>query len=204
MWGEILAGFLVARLAPLGGARLGRTAAGELCFALTGAGRYLLGGEDDFEYGQEVQAQVVVQPDFEIVFLAPAPVLEAQIARFAERRGKGPGVMFRLTRASVLAAAEAGATAEQIVETLGTASIRELPGNVVRQVRDWFQGIRRVRMRPAVLVECRDAETAARVLAAAGKQVRKVTATLLELSATTRAERSAVLRKLRAVGIFAE
>ena len=204
VWGEILAGFLAGRLAPLGGARLGRTPRGELCFALTGVGRYLLGAAGEFEYGEEAQAQVVVQPDFEIVFLAPAPQVEAQVARFAERVGKGPGVMFRLTRASVLGAAEAGTTERQIVETLRSASTRDLPANVVRQVHDWLAGVRRVRMRPAVLVECPDAETAARVQAAAGKQLRRVTDTLLELAVTTRGERSAVLKKLRAAGVFVE
>jgi hypothetical protein len=128
--------------------------------------------------------------------------VEVQLARVAERVGPGPGVMFRLTRASVLAAAEGGMGAEQVVEMLAAASSRPLPANVQRQVRDWMGAVRRVRVRPALLVECPDAETAARVRAAGGARVREVTATLLELTDASRAERAALAKKLRAGGVF--
>ena len=202
LWGELLAAFLVHRLAMLGGARLGRTAENVICFALTGAGRYLLGAAEDFEYGHAAEGQVIVQPNFDIVFLAPAPRVEAQLARFAERAGAGPGVMFRLTRASVLAAAEAGMGEAQIVEALRSASSRDLPANVARQLRDWLAGVRRVRTRPALLLECPDAETAGRVRAAAGKGVRPLTDTVLELPDASGKERTALVKKLRAAGIF--
>ena len=202
LWRELLAAFLLSRLAALGGARLGITAAGELCFALTGAGRYLLGAADDFEYGQAGEGQVIVQPNLEIVFLAPAPRVEAQLARLAERAGAGPGVMFRLTRASVLAAAEAGMSADQILGALRSASSRDLPGNVERQLKDWLASVRRVTVRPALLLESPDPETAARVRGAAGKQVRMLTDTVLELPAASTRDRNALVKKLRAAGIF--
>jgi hypothetical protein len=200
-WADTVIVFAVHRLAALGGARLGFDGSA-FSFALTPAGRYLLGGADTFDYGGAGDAQVVVQPDFEIVFLAPAPRVEAQLARVAERVGPGPGVMFRLTRASVLAAAEGGMGAEQVVEMLAAASSRPLPANVQRQVRDWMGAVRRVRVRPALLVECPDAETAARVRAAGGAKVREITPTLLELTDASRAERAALAKKLRAGGVF--
>jgi hypothetical protein len=203
LWMEVLATMISLRLAPLGGIRLGRTEDGMPAFALTPVGRYLLGAEERLEYeaGGE-PAGVIVQPNFEVVFLGPAPGVEARIARFAERTGKGPGTMFRVTRRSVLAAAEAGFTADRVLETLAAASKHDLPGNVARQVRDWFGATRRVRLRPAVLVECPDAETATRVLSAGGKGVRAVTGTVLELTDTERAARSALLKKLREAGVF--
>jgi len=70
--------------------------------------------------------------------------------------------------ASVLRAAEAGTTADEITAVLRDAAGREPPANVVRQVRDWLAATRRVSVAPAVLVECPDEETAARVLAAGG------------------------------------
>lgn len=205
LWAGVLGGMVALRLAPLGGIRLGRTEDGMPAFALTPVGRYLLGAEERLEYeaGGE-PAGVIVQPNFEVVFLGPAPGVEARIARFAERAGKGPGTMFRVTRRSVLAAAEAGFTAERVLETLASASKHDLPGNVARQVRDWFGATRRVRLRPAVLVECPDAETAARVLSAGGKGVRTVTDTVLELTDTERAARSALVKKLREAGVFVD
>ena len=203
-WREIVHAVLTLRLAPLGGVRLGRAADGQACFRLTGVGRFLLGAEESFEYGHAAEGDVIVQPNFEVVFLAPAPRVEAQLARFAERVGAGPGVMFRLTRASVLAAAEAGMGEAQVIEALRAASSRELPGNVVRQVGDWMAGVRRVRLRPALLLECPDAETAARVHAAAGKGARALSPTVLELPEAPAKERSALARKLRASGIFVQ
>ncbi len=204
LWGDLLFNFLVARLAALGGVRLGRTADGHACFAITRIGRYLLGAADEFEYGYEAEAEVIVQPNFEIVFLAAAPKLEAQLARFAERVGAGPGVMFRITKASVLAAAEAGAEAAQVVDALRDASTRELPGNVERQIGDWFSGVRRISMRPTILLRCPDAETAARVRAAGRADVRPVTDTVLEMRVSTTKARTALVRQLRKAGIFVD
>ena len=90
-WKEVLLTFLSERLLALGGARLGRSAQGALCIALAGPGLYLLGMAESFDYGFTGEAAVIVQPNFEIVFLALAPKLEAQIGRFAERVGAGPG-----------------------------------------------------------------------------------------------------------------
>ncbi|HEY0021926.1 MAG TPA: helicase-associated domain-containing protein [Longimicrobium sp.] len=202
LWGQILLQFLNDRLAPLGGARMGRTADGWLTFVLTDAGRYLLGAAKTFAYGTDAQAEVIVQPNFDVVFLAADPRLEAQFARLAQRVGTGPGVMFRLTRASVLAAAESGISAAQLLDTLRAASSRALPANVERQVSDWLGAVRRVQLRPTLLLECPDPETAARAMSAAGKQVRAITETVLELPGATTKDRNALVKKLRAQGVF--
>jgi hypothetical protein len=204
LWETLLDGFFVLRLAMLGGARVGRTAEGRICFSLTGVGRYLLGGAMDFQYGHEVHAEVIVQPNFEVVFLAPAPRVEAQLARFAERVGAGPGVMFRLTRASLLGAAEAGLSLDQMLGTLRQVSSRELPANVERQIQDWFSVVRRVAVRPTVLLRCPDAETAARVIAAGGDNVRPLTDTVLELLDSNAGARKKLLARLRKEGVFVE
>ncbi len=201
-WGDVLRSFLVARLAAWGGTRLGLAADGRVCFQLSEAGRYLLGAADDFAYGVDVDAGIIVQPNFEVVFLAASPRAEARIARFAERVGPGPGVMFRFTRASVLAAAEAGTTAKQILDTLGETSRVEVPANVARQIGDWFAGVRRVVVRRTLLLECPDAETAARVRGAGGARLRPLTDTLLEATDLDSKARTALVRRLRAAGVF--
>jgi hypothetical protein len=204
LWADLLRSFFALRLFLLGGARVGRAADGRLCFAITDVGWYLFEGAEDFHYGHDVEAEVVVQPNFEIVFLTPAPTVEAQLARFAERKGAGPGVMFRLTRTSVLAAAEAGMTPDQVLGVLRQASSRELPPNVERQVRDWFGTVRRIALRHTVLIRCPDEETALRVRAAAGDTVRPLTDTILELTNSAAPAKRALLRKLRKEGVFVE
>jgi hypothetical protein len=204
IWAGMLEAFMRMRLVPLGGARLGRTHEGEVAFALTDAGRYLLGGTDEFRFAAEADGEVVVQPDFEIVFLSAAPRVEAELARLAERTGTGHvGALFRVTRASVLRAAESGITAEKMLKTLGEAARAPVPANVARQVKDWFGGTRRVRIRPAVLVECPDTETAARVTALGGPQVSAVTRTILRLDGNEKSV-GALVKKLRARGIFVQ
>jgi hypothetical protein len=200
-WAALLVGFLLLRLVPLGGARLGRTGEVRLGFGLTDAGRFLLGAADDFSYAPPPEGEVVVQPDFEVVFLAPAPRVEAELGRFAERTGAGVGALFRVTRASVLRAAEQGLTADAVLGTLESVSRSGVPANVARQVRDWMKTVRRVRIRTAMLMDCPDAETAARALALGGARAARVTPTLLRLEMTGK-DRTAFVKKLRERGIF--
>jgi hypothetical protein len=201
-WASLLMGFLFLRLAPFAGARLGLLDEDRLAFGLTDAGRYLLGARDDFELAPEPGGgEVVVQPDFEIVFLAPAPRAEAELGRIAERTGAGVGALFRLTRASVLRAAEQGMSAAKVLETLETVSRGGVPANVARQVRDWMNAVRTIRIAPAVLIQCPDPETAARVRAMGGAHVTEVSPTLLRLDADTKT-RAALVKRLRDKGIF--
>lgn len=201
-WASQLTGFLFLRLVPFAGARLGRMGGDHLAFGLTDAGRYLLGAADDFELAPEPGGgEVVVQPDFEIVFLAPAPRAEAELGRIATRTGSGVGALFRLTRASVLRAAEQGVTAAQVLGILEGVSRGGVPGNVARQVRDWMKAVRTIRIAPAVLVDCADAETAGRVKSIGGAHVTAITPTLLRLSADAKT-RAALVKRLREKGIF--
>lgn len=201
-WAALLVGFLFLRLAPFAGARLGRLEGDGVAFGLTDAGRYLLGAVDDFALTPAADGgEVVVQPDFEIVFLAPAPRAEAELGRIAERTGAGVGALFRLTRASVLRAAEQGVSAAKVLDTLETVSRGGVPANVARQVRDWMKAVRTIRIAPAVLVHCPDAETAARVRALGGAHVTEVTSTLLRLEADAKT-RTALVKRLRDKGIF--
>jgi hypothetical protein len=200
-WQATLRAFLKLRLVPYGGARLGRTAAGTLAFTLTPAGRYLLGASDVLETEAAPQGEVVVQPDFEVVFLTAAPDVEMEVGRFAERIGSGVGALFRITRASVLRAAEQGLTLADVVATLRNVSRADLPPNVARQVAGWMAATRRVSIGPAVLVECPDADTALQVKGFAGKLATSLSPTVLRLKATD-AERKALVKRLRERGIF--
>ena len=201
LWIDLLRTFLALRLFAFGGARLARTADGVPCVGLTPVGRYLLGATDSFEYAPPPEGEVLVQPDFEIVFLAPAPRLEPEMARFADRVGAGVGALFRITRASAIRAAEQGLTGDQVVGSLEQVARGGVPANVARQVRDWMGSTRRVSLLPAILIECPDADTAARVRAAGGKQVEAITPTILRVKAQGK-DRTALVKRLREKGIF--
>ncbi|MDB4915977.1 MAG: hypothetical protein JWM95_3621 [Gemmatimonadetes bacterium] len=204
LWRNAVAHFITSRLFALGGASLGRLANGTFCFALTDVGRYLLGRAETFNYGTEDTGEVVIQPNFDVVFLGAAPRTEAALTRFAERVGVAPGLTLRITRASVLAAAESGATAADVVEALRSASSRPLPKNVEREIIGWIATVRRGQVRTVEIIECPNAETGDRVAVILGGKVRRIAPTVFELPVATPAARTALLKKLRGGGVFLE
>ena len=206
-WISAVLAFFNRRLIALGGVALGPLTDGQLGFRLTSVGRYLLGETEQFELdAPDETGDVLVQPNFELVFLAPS--LDAQLRARAVAEAtpalQGPesiGTLFVLSRESVQRAVSAGQGAEQVLASLRELSKHPLPDNVERQVAAWAAEVRWIELRPAVVVECGDAETAARVLAAAGKGGRELSATTVELLAGTRLT-AAQRKKLMAAGIF--
>lgn len=189
-------------LLPLGGARAGQTREGRLTIELTAVGRYVLGLAEDFalDAAAPIKTPVRVQPDFEIVFVAASPALEAAIGRFAERRGTGIGVLFRITRESILQAALSGLGPDDVLATLAGASTTGVPTNVEHEIRSWFASCRKLRLESVHLVRCPDAATAARVLAAGGGKLEALSDTVLVL--TDPAHKAAVTRACRKAGLF--
>ncbi len=173
------------------------------CISLTDTGRYLLGLVEDFDYRLEHEGDnpVLVQPNFDVVFTSPSPQAEASIGCFSQRMGQRVGTLFKITKRSILAAACTGMTSQQVLDTLRRTSAKEVPTNVEREIQGWFDQCRRVTARQTVLVDCPDAQTAARVLAAGGKKATAITDTLIELAGSK--HDAALFRKLDAMGIFA-
>ena len=206
-WDSAVLAFFNRRLIALGAVALGPLTDGQLGFRLTSVGRYLLGETEQFELDVlDETGDVLVQPNFEIVFLAPSLDAQLRARAIAEPTTalQGPesvGTLFVLSRESVQRAVSAGQNAEQVVTSLRELSKHPLPDNVEHQVAAWAAEVRWIEVRPAVVVECGDAETAARVLAAAGKAGRGLSATMVELLAGTRLN-AAQRKKLMAAGIF--
>jgi hypothetical protein len=134
------------------------------------------------------------------VFLAPDPALEAAFGLFAERLGTGVGVLFRLTRESILGAANAGASAESVLDTLRRASRAPLPRNVEHEVRSWFALHRRLAIEELSIIRCPDTETADRLVTAAGNRVERLSDTIVLVRD---AKKAADLQKVcKRAGIF--
>ena len=144
LWKSFLGIFLGRCLLALGGAEAGITADGRPGFRMTDTGRSLLGlprdGLPDHEPVDDEADAIVVQPNFEIVFLSPAPGVEAALGRFCERIGREVGVLFRITRQSVARAAAAGLSPGHVQETLARASRSPIPTNVAHEIPGWMAG----------------------------------------------------------------
>ena len=207
LWSSLLETYLRNYLVPLGGVELGM-AEGSLCFRLTDVGRCLLGLADDFSYDVSettTEGEIVVQPNFEIVFLSPSPLAEATLARYAERLKKarghqGVGALFKITKDSILAAAATGLTSEQALTTLAGISSKDVPANVQREIRGWFDQCRTITLRRAVLIYCPDEDTAARVVSAGGRKASPITNTIVELQNAD--FKPALIKKLKTMGVF--
>ena len=200
-WSRVLKGAIARKLIPLGAVEAGVLEDGEIAIALTDAGRYLLGLADDFTLqSAEAPGAVVVQPNFDIVFMAPAPLAEAELSSFTERHGQHVGAVLKITKKAVWAAAAAGITSGFVIDVLKTHSSVPVPGNVEREIRGWMAQCRSATVRHAVLIHCPDAETASRVLAADRTRLTKLTDTVVEL--TEPGYRSKLAKKLREMGVF--
>lgn len=180
-WSKALGQFFWERLVPLGTVELGLDIEQKLCFRLNPTGRCLLGLADDFDYGHPTApGGIVVQPNFEIVFLQPNLAAEIDLAALAERCGKTVGTIFRLTRKTIIQAAAKGMTADEARQLLTMHSAKDLPANVAEEVRAWFAACRRLPVRHALLIEAGDRETALRIRKLLGSDCTVVKDTLLE------------------------
>ncbi len=199
-WGRLL--LLVASqvFVPLGGIEVGIDAEGRIALRVTDLGSWLLGRAEKLpiESAEPGEASILVQPNFDVVFLSPSPGEEAAIATFAERRGRGVGTLFAITRASCLAAASAGMRAEDAVGVLERVSKKGLPKNVVSEVKAWFKQARVVEMRRADIIICPDEETATKVLAIGGTKVRRLSELVIEVLRG----KPQLVRALREKGVF--
>jgi hypothetical protein len=142
LWKSFLGVFLGRCLLSLGGAEAGLAADGRPGFRMTEAGLGLLGAgapprSSADHGGAAAEAPLIVQPNFEIVFLAPSPAAEAELGRFCERIGREIGVLFRISRQSLQRAGIAGMGAEEVISLLARRSRNPLPANVQHEIRGW-------------------------------------------------------------------
>ncbi len=187
-------------LLPFGGISWGHIA-GCKTIEFTPIGRYLLGATDEFQWPQETApSPIVIQPDFEILFLSPNPAQEAVITRYAERIGTGIGALFRLTKASIQTAARAQQSVDDIRTALIDASGKPLPKNVALEIETWHGQVIHMSWQPAQLLHCPDEATALRILSASKGKLELLgpqTLALLDMK-----KRTTLTNSLRKAGVF--
>jgi Helicase conserved C-terminal domain len=97
----------------------------------------------------ETWGRLIVQPNFELVALAPvSEALLLRLDRFAERVRLEQIAQYRLTRASVTHAVQVGMPAEEILRVLEEASSGTIPQNVYYSLKEWERHARRVELWP--------------------------------------------------------
>ena len=126
----------------------------------------------------------------------------AACAGFCERAGTGRnvGTLFRITKKSIHTAAGTGLTADAVLATLANAGNKAVPRNVEHEIKAWFAQCRNVAVRQATLIECPDAETAAKVARTWNGKASPLNPTVVELSRSVK--KTEIVRKLRALGVF--
>lgn len=97
----------------------------------------------------EVWGRLVVQPNFELIALAPiSELLLLHLDRFAERVRLEQIAQYRLTRASVTRAVQAGLAVDEILRVLEQAAGGAIPQNVYYSLKEWERYARRVELWP--------------------------------------------------------
>ena len=196
----------LGRLSSLGAVAFSAGARGNLGVSLTPIGRYLMGVSDAWTLPETGRPVAMVGADFGIMFLEPSPALAMELGAFAEAEAVagagGAGLAFRLTRASVQAAAHQGWAAAEMIRILKACAKKGVPANVVHEIEAWTRSKQSVRVRQAVLVEGDDPIVMAEMLSRFPKDFEKVAPTVLKYLGE--AKPGALERKLAKKGFFAE
>ena len=116
-------------------------------------------GETPLNIQEPSWGRVVVQPNFEVIALAPVPEsLLLNLDRFAERVRLELIAQYRLTKASITRAIQVGLHAETIQQTLEQAAGGPIPQNVQYSLVEWERQARRIELwRGVTLLEVDDA-----------------------------------------------
>ena len=185
---HVINAFVLERLVPFGCVRAAIDDDGRICIARGPSLRRLLRPrgrpQPDPHPTRDVAARVVVQPDFSVVVIGPNPAPAAELAPFCERttRGGGQGAMvLKITRDSVVKAVRNGLKPAEIVARLERHASNEVPANVLRQVQEWSNWVRRVTSSSLIALRCPDSDTADRVMAAMKRQAERVNSTVVAI-----------------------
>lgn len=103
------------------------------------------------EVEEPAWGRLVVQPNFELVALAPvSEALLVKLDRFAERVRLEQIAHYRLTRASIMRAVQMGMHAGDVQQVLEKAAGGAIPQNVRYSLLEWERQARRIELWPRV------------------------------------------------------
>jgi len=144
----------------------------------------------------------MIQPNFDIVFMAPNPGAEVKLGQFCERLGSGIGTLFKISRTSILKGASIDLDAEYTLGALAKVSNKPVPQNVKEQIKNWSAQCRKVSISTRILFTCPDKETALQIKSSGGNKVEQISDTVIAVS--DRKFVRVLEKKLEKKGIFKE
>ncbi len=201
-WYRELSSFIINWVIPFGLINLGKMKdANSYAISVNTIGKYFLG---EIETLPKIEApsvsSILVQPNFEIVFMGPDPAAEVQIGQFSDRLASGVGTLFKISRSSILKSTSIGFDAEFVLRTLKNLSEKPLPSNVKEQIKNWSAQCRMVNIKKRILFTCPDKETALKIKASGKDKVEQISDTVIAVADSKFAKTLA--KKLEAKGIF--
>jgi hypothetical protein len=118
-------------------------------FRFTVGAAVMLGAQAPRRVESELWGRLVVQPNFDLVALAPvSETLLLGLDRFSDRVSLEHIAQYRLSKASVTRAIQQGWRAETILRVLENASNGDIPQNVRYSLNEWERQARRVELWP--------------------------------------------------------
>lgn len=160
----------------------------------------MIGELDTLPESKSSDNSILIQPNFEIVFMAQNPRAEVKLGQFCERLGSGMGTLFRISRKSILKGASNGLDSEFILNAMHEVSHKPVPANVTEQVKNWISLCRLVSISTKILFTCPDKVTALQVKSSGGDKVEQISDTVIAVS--DRKFAGALEKKLEKKGIF--
>lgn len=202
-WLSVLKGFIINKAIPYGFINLGEIDDdGHYAISLTDIGLYFIGELKTLPEVGHSGDFILIQPNFEIVFMAQNPRAEVKLGQFCERLGSGIGTLFIISRKGILEGASNGLDAEYVLDTMVELSHKPVPPNVAEQVKNWISQCRKVSISTKILFQCPDRETALQVKSSGGDKVEHISDTVVAVS--DRKFAKALEKKLEKKGIFRE
>jgi len=202
-WLGVLKRYIVNMAIPYGLLSVGKINDDDhYAISLTDAGLYFIGELEELPEADQSGDSILIQPNFEIVFMAQNPGAEVRLGQFCERLSSGIGTLFKISRKSILGGASQGLDHEFVLSALADVSHKPIPPNVAEQIKNWISQCRKVSISTRILFTCPDRETALQVKSSGGNKVEQISDTVIAVS--DRKFAKALEKKLEKKGIFKE
>ncbi len=201
-WHRDLRTFILNTAIPYGLIDLGEIKnTNNVAISVNDIGLYFLGKQKTLPQPKTpIESSILIQPNFEIVFMGPDPAAEVQIGQFSDRLGSGIGTLFKISRISILKSTSIGLGAEYVLKTLEDLSPKQVPSNVREQIKNWSAQCRMVSIKNRILFTCPDKETALKIKASGKDKVEQISDTVIAVS--DRKFANTLAKKIETKGIF--
>lgn len=135
----------------------------ERFFRISEIGEYLLFSSEPIKKLKEKynkKHEWIVQPNFEIIVptVKADPLQLIWIELFAQKKSNGgPVSIYSITKESFLKGLQSGADPNQFIQYLiQNTRKHQIPDIVITTMEDWMHTVKRVKVRPVILIEARD------------------------------------------------